>query len=130
MKIVHIITTLHRGGAEKQLLTLVKQQSRLGHEIYIIPLKGNIELTEFYKIPNSKVIEDFLRISFFYQIFKLRNFISKEIPSVLHLHLPRGEVLYALATFLFLRCNLVAVLASRHNAETFNPKRSAIISRC
>ena len=55
-KIVHLITTLERGGAEKQLLVLVREQLKLGYEVEIYPLKGQVELkNDFEKINcNSK----------------------------------------------------------------------------
>ena len=44
MRICHIITTIDRGGAENQLLALVKQQTMRGDEVVIFPLKGALEL--------------------------------------------------------------------------------------
>jgi hypothetical protein len=44
MNIVHLITTICRGGAETQLLTLVREQIKLGHKVSIYYLKGEPEL--------------------------------------------------------------------------------------
>ena len=50
MKILHVITTIDRGGAENQLLVLAKKQGQMGHKVCILPLKGDFELQqEFIK---------------------------------------------------------------------------------
>ena len=43
MRILHIITTIERGGAEKQLLILAKEQIALGYEVEIIYLKDGLD---------------------------------------------------------------------------------------
>ena len=43
-KVVHIITTLERGGAEKQLVILCKEQIRIGLKCSVLYLKGDGEL--------------------------------------------------------------------------------------
>ena len=44
MKILHIIPSLSGGGAEKQLSILSKTQSLMGHDVYIILIKGGVNL--------------------------------------------------------------------------------------
>lgn len=41
MNVVHLITTVERGGAEKQLLILCREQIRLGHQVMVLYLKGS-----------------------------------------------------------------------------------------
>ena len=48
MKIVHLITTLGVGGAEKHLLWLGAGQRAAGHEVSVLYLKGEGELAEAY----------------------------------------------------------------------------------
>ena len=38
-KVVHVITTISRGGAENQLVTLVSEQVKSGREVMVIYLK-------------------------------------------------------------------------------------------
>ena len=44
MRILHVITTIERGGAENQLLVLVREQMKQNLEVEIIYLKGENEL--------------------------------------------------------------------------------------
>ena len=43
-KVTHLITTIERGGAEKQLLTLASEQIQSGLKVEVIYLKGKSEL--------------------------------------------------------------------------------------
>jgi hypothetical protein len=43
--ILHLITTIDRGGAEKQLFVLTMQQIMMGHEVHVVPLKGKFRST-------------------------------------------------------------------------------------
>ena len=42
--IIHVVTTIMRGGAENQLLILVAEQVRLGFHVLVLFLKGSPEL--------------------------------------------------------------------------------------
>ncbi len=39
-KVTHLITTIERGGAEKQLLTLASEQVQSGLKVVVLYLKG------------------------------------------------------------------------------------------
>ena len=108
-KITHIITTIERGGAEKQLLTLVSEQVQSGLKVEVFFLKGKPDLKkEFEKfgvIVNSSLVgKNFLK-----QIYLLSKFLDKNT-SPIHAHLPKSELLAAIVVrnkyFVF----------SRHNA--------------
>ena len=43
--VIHIITTISMGGAEKQLLTLATEQVRSGRQVMVVYLKGQPELS-------------------------------------------------------------------------------------
>ena len=45
-KILHVITTIELGGAEKQLSILVKSQVGLGLDVSVLYLKGKPDLKE------------------------------------------------------------------------------------
>ena len=120
-KVLHVITTISRGGAENQLVTLAKLQVKNNWKVQIVYLKGNPELLkEFQKIGVS-VVTELANLNPFIQIFKLRKY-TKIKNQVIHAHLPRAELLTALATakksFVF----------TRHNAEKFFPKSHNYIS--
>ena len=48
-KVTHLITTIERGGAEKQLLTLASEQVQSGIKVEVIFLKGKPELEKEFE---------------------------------------------------------------------------------
>ncbi len=117
--VVHVITTINRGGAENQLLILVREQLRIGLKVTIIPLKGELDLLEdFTKVGASVNLEVFNK-PLLKQFRVLRNLLSTDF--VVHAHLPRAEILSSISTkgtFIF----------SRHNSEPFFPSAPRFIS--
>lgn len=49
MNIAHVITTIDRGGAEQQLLTLVREQLSINKSVNVYVLKGSMSLLEEFK---------------------------------------------------------------------------------
>ena len=45
-KVLHVITTIERGGAENQLLVLIREQIEAGWQVEVMPLKGSLDLTK------------------------------------------------------------------------------------
>lgn len=119
--IVHLITTINRGGAENQLLLLVEQQVLLGNKVEIIYLKGSGELTSSLIEVGAVVQTRFANRNVFFQIISIRNHL-RNFTGVRHAHLPRAELLSCLTSS---KRNLIV---SRHNAEPFFPGAPAIIS--
>ena len=117
----HLITTVERGGAENQLLVLVKEQIASGWHVEVIPLKGSLDLKNELEDLGAQLNLSLHNKPIFVQIFILRGSLSKSI-QLLHAHLPRAELIAAVArkrkTFLF----------TRHNAESFMPSMPGIIS--
>ena len=121
--ILHVITTIDRGGAEKALLSLASAQKNSGIEVSVLPLKGRVEL-----------IEDFGKagISVNLALIKSRNnpllylILLKRILSnypLVHAHLPRAELVSALF------CRRKQFIVTRHNSEKFLPHGFNLISR-
>lgn len=119
MRIVHIITTINRGGAENQLLLLAREQVRLGHDVSVLDLKGSSELANEFSSVGVNVISNITNRNILRQIRELRK-ISQDY-DVNHAHLPRAELLCALT-------RPKVLIVSRHNAETFFPKFPGLIS--
>ena len=46
IRVLHVITTLERGGAEKAIVALAGEQIRRYEEVTLLPLKGKLELGE------------------------------------------------------------------------------------
>lgn len=121
MKILHLITTIERGGAEKALLTLVKQQIHMGMAPQVMMLKGNPEMvTDFVQV-GCLVNDELSKLNIFQQINYLRR-ISHEF-SLIHCHLPRAEILGALAR------KKTSLIVSKHNSEDMIPKCPGRLSR-
>jgi len=120
--ITHLITTLGYGGAERQLLTITKEQAVNGWNVTIVFLKRPSPLVTDFKENGCRVLTFWMWIS---QILKdgIRQF-RNDTPLV-HAHLPRSE-LVALVLFKVAR---IPYLVSRHNAEPFFPHGPKFISR-
>ncbi len=118
-RILHVITTINRGGAENQLLILTKAQIRDGFQVEVIFLKGEPELAVEFEEAGAKVNSSFRRYHPIYQVFVLRKYL-KDYSGFVHAHLPRAELMTAFSSHEF--------VFSRHNAEPFFPGSPKAIS--
>jgi len=120
-KVSHLITTIERGGAEKQLLTLASKQVESGLKVEVFFLKGKPDLKNEFESSGVKVNNLLVGKSFLKQIFILSKYLRKNLSPV-HAHLPQSELLAAIVVrnkyFVF----------SRHNAEPFWPGGPQVIS--
>jgi glycosyltransferase involved in cell wall biosynthesis len=119
--VTHVITTIERGGAENQLLTLVEQQVKMGLVVSIVFLKGKPELEEAFKKIQVKEIYSLNGKTLIGQIHQLRKLLHGE--TNVHAHLPRAELLTRLAI-----PNKSNFIVSRHNAEQFFPGSPRFLS--
>jgi glycosyltransferase involved in cell wall biosynthesis len=119
--VFHVITTINRGGAENQLLVLVREQIKLGLIVHIIYLKGEPELEFEYEQMGARVHHIVALKHPIFQPFALRKVLGKSNP-IVHAHLPRAELvsLFCAARF--------KLITSRHNAEPFFPGAPKFIS--
>ena len=53
-KVTHLITTIERGGAEKQLLTLASEQVQSGLNVVVLYLKGKPDLRNEFEAAGLK----------------------------------------------------------------------------
>jgi glycosyltransferase involved in cell wall biosynthesis len=120
-KVTHLITTIERGGAEKQLLTLASEQVQSGLNVVVLYLKGKPDLRNEFEAAGVKVNNILVGKSFLKQIFLLSKYLRKN-PSPVHAHLPKSELL---ASIVVQNKNFIF---SRHNAEPFWPDGPRIIS--
>lgn len=126
MKILHLITTIEVGGAEKQLLILAREQVQLGHHVEIAFLKGVPDLAASFFDSGITVIESLHNLSILRQVLELRKLLGIEKYEVVHSHLPRAELLLAVASALSKFCGVL--VSSKHNAEKFSPKFPRFLS--
>ena len=120
-KVTHLITTIERGGAEKQLLTLASEQVQSGIKVEVIFLKGKPELEKEFEESGVKVNKLLAGKNFLHQISLLSKHLRKN-PSPVHAHLPKSELL---ASLVVRNKNLIF---SRHNSEPFWPGGPRVIS--
>lgn len=119
--IIHVMTTIERGGAENAVSTLAIAQAIAGHQVFIFPLKGKDDLAHELIDNGVGVLLEGLNRNPFLQIIQLRRLYAENI--IFHAHLPRAEILARIA---FGAGNF---LITRHNAEKFFPKASPAVSR-
>jgi glycosyltransferase involved in cell wall biosynthesis len=120
-KVIHLITTIAMGGAEKQLLILAREQILQGLEVEIFYLKGIPELKEQFETIGAKVNSSLANQSFFSQVRKFRR-LQHNDNFFTHTHLPQAELVAALS------CKKKSFVISRHNFERFWPKKPRFIS--
>ena len=120
--ILHVITTIDLGGAEKQLLTLASCQREKGFDVEVVFLKDKPTLLQDFLKVGVKVDSSFAGLGFLRQVLKLKQRKSQE-NLVVHAHLPRAELLCALSL------RQESFIVTRHNSEAFFPKGSAKLSQ-
>lgn len=120
--VLHIITTIERGGAENQLLTLAKCQVASGRKVIILPLKGKLDLESEFVSAGARIDRVLHNRNFLFQILLLTKLLICT-PSLIHAHLPRAEILVALVP---LKLDFVF---TRHNSEQFFPGKGALVSK-
>ena len=121
-KIIHLITTIERGGAEKQLLILAQEQIKLGLEVEVIYLKGAPELKEDFEIAKCEVNNFISNKSFVFQVILFARYLKK-YPNPVHAHLPKSELIASLV------CPKKSFVVTRHNSENFWPIAPKSISK-
>lgn len=123
MKILHLITTLGVGGAEKHLLWLGGGQVARGHDVSVLYLKGEGELRADFEAAGMTVGSVPLGSLFAapLAVGKLTRAIRERAPDVLHTHLLKADALGALAGS---RARVPARVSSKHNDERALLKRS------
>jgi len=113
-QVVHVITTILRGGAENQLKVLVREQIRCGYQVTIYYLKKNPELQFEFESMGAKVDDRLIGKNFINQCLIFKSLICN-YSGIVHAHLPRAELLCSVAT------TGKKLIVSRHNAEPFFP---------
>jgi glycosyltransferase involved in cell wall biosynthesis len=121
-KVIHLITTIERGGAENQLLILVREQIEKNLDIEIFYLKGKPELEEKFLKLGARVDSLLANKNFMMQILLFRRFINRS-NFLVHTHLAQAELLASIV------CERKKFIISRHNFEPFWPNKPKFVSR-
>jgi glycosyltransferase involved in cell wall biosynthesis len=115
--ILHVITTIDRGGAENHLLELARAQVKKGHKVTVAYLKGAAEQKENFRSAGVEVIAG--GKNFFTQFAKIHKLARSGLYPIIHAHLPQAEL-----TCLGIPNHII----SRHNTEPFVPGAPKFIS--
>ena len=96
MHILHLITSINKGGAENHLFYLAKEQIK-NNKVSVIYFKGDGYWKSNYNRLGIKTINLSKQGSSLFDNIKkilfVRNFISKEKVNIAHAHLPHMEIL-------------------------------------
>ena len=117
MRILHIITSIDKGGAENHLFDLCRMQKKNKNKIHVIYFKGNSYWKKdlnaigvpisFYNIKG--IFSLFLIVL---NIFKIFNLLNRFKPDIIHCHLSLSEI-YGLLIKLFFK-KKYKVIISKH----------------
>lgn len=129
MHILHVITTINRGGAENHLAALVAEQVASGLKVTVAYLKGDgYWAASFHDLGvrvESLGLNHYGEIS---PIRKLRALIRSEAPDIVHAHMPPAE-LYTRLALLFSRPAPVMVISKHNDEPFFRSAGQAIVGR-
>lgn len=118
MKILHVITSVNRGGAENHLVDLCKGQVSSGHQVAVAYLKGDhywrAELERTGVRVESLGLKRYGELA---PVSRLHRMFREFHPDVVHAHMPPAELYARLALAAFpMR---PAFVISKHNDEPF-----------
>jgi glycosyltransferase involved in cell wall biosynthesis len=120
--VLHVITTICRGGAENQLMVLIREQRKVGRAVSVLFLKGEPELAQELETLGVDVIYAISAMKPLAQIGWTRRFLQGR-NLVIHAHLPRAQLLVAASI------QTQPFVISRHDAEPFFSKAPAFLSK-
>ena len=118
MKILHVITTINRGGAENYLADLTVAQVKNGHKVMIAYLKGDGYWAGF--LEGNGISVQYLKMKYhgdLIPLLKLGKIIITWKPDIIHAHMPPAEM-YASIVKLCI-CRKKTLIISKHNIERF-----------
>ena len=119
MKVLHVITSLVRGGAENHLASLAIGQVKQNIQVTIAYLKSKPYWLETLEKNNVSISSlDMRYYGDLQPILKLKSLISKLQPDIIHAHLPPAE-LYTRLALLGIPSKKLPLIVSKHNEGDF-----------
>ena len=120
MKILHVITTINRGGAENHLVDLVAGQSSAGAEVCLVYLKGDgYWASKLVSVGCSVFSLGLRRYGEIKPLLRLGRLLREFRPDIIHAHMPPAELYSRLAVMIFRISGRFII--SKHNDERFYP---------
>jgi len=122
MNILHVATTLDRGGAEKHIVDLAQAQLNDGHRVTIAFLRRkNDYWAEFMRSAGAEVIDLGLeRYPDITPLVRLVKLIYSRRPDIVHAHLQPAE-LYLRFALMMPGIPRIPFVITKHNDEPFYP---------
>lgn len=118
LDVLHVITTMDRGGAENHLMEVVRHQVAQGRRVGVAWLKGNYWEAELGKLG---VVVVPIRSRFYgdlASLWRLRLAINTTQPRLVHAHMGPAE-LYARLVLATVRCRPSFVISKHNDAAIF-----------
>jgi glycosyltransferase involved in cell wall biosynthesis len=117
MDVLHIITTISRGGAENHLMDLIRHQVDAGFLVGVSWLKG----TDYWRESLEKLDVQLFDLQIdnymdFRAVLRLRKVITEKKPRLVHAHLPPAELCARIALINF---SHVKFIITKHNDAPF-----------
>lgn len=120
INILHIITTINRGGAENQLIQNLLTQKRNGLRVEVLFLKGNGYWRRFLIEQGIDVYGPFFNKLYYFNPIGLISVLRviKKMDYILHCHMPPSLLLISIIS---LFNNNKKIIYTSHNDEPFLP---------
>ena len=128
MKVLHIITSLNKGGAENHLVELASIQARqAGNEIHIIYFRGDDYWVKFLRkkkiiIKKLDIEKNYSLLSFFFAFFKLLTYVKIMKPKIVHAHLALSEIMSVFLK-IFFRLDFKIIVSKHLDSFIFEGSR-------
>lgn len=116
MKIVHVLSGLDPGGAERYVVALAERQQRLGHAVAIVYFSTHAGLAEAAASSGIRVISVSRSRLIIPTIRALAEVLRAQDPDIIHTHLIRADMIGSLAHNAARRAKLIS---TRHNDDAF-----------
>ena len=120
LRILHVITSLARGGAQAHLLELTRNQRRRGHAVEVAYLKDPDMVDDFVPVVGPPISLSLGTVSRAALLGRLWGLVAAIKPDVLHTHLLKADAYGALAGRLG---GARVTIASKHNDEAVLRRR-------
>ena len=119
MKVLHVITSIVRGGAENHLASLAIGQAQQNIQVTIAYLKEVPYWAETLNIKNICIYSlDMRYYGDLQPLLKLKTLINRLQPDIIHAHLPPAE-LYTRMALLGIPPSNIPLVISKHNEGNF-----------
>ena len=126
MKILHVITSLELGGAERLMVDLLPEQKKLGHQVdlLVLDLRGEVFLKKLKTAGITVYSTNLGDRKSFKNIFKINKRIKEGNYHVVHAHLTHGQYWTSLSRYLDFASERVYVTTEH---STSNRRRNSTL---